>query len=134
MIFDYMQLYEVCDTSAIRDTASVAKLLANNRRWKLLYDPTSLIMKQNQDPFMRYWTLLKNFTGAIDLRDFKIGYGIKPVGYGDAKIKLTIDDCISIGYKGWFFLEPSLGRRHGSAVTKAETFALAYQALENLTT
>ncbi len=125
-------LYEVVDDSVYREPAEVAKFLSANRRWKFLYDPVQLIIKQNQNPFSRYWTLLKPFTAAVDLRDFKIGYGYKPVGLGDARMKLTVDEGLNGDYKGWYFFEPSLGRRHGSAVTKVETFKLALEALENI--
>jgi hypothetical protein len=114
--------------------AQVATLLSRFRRWRLLYDPVQLIIRQNQDPFLRYWTLLKSFTAAIDIRDFKIGYGFKPAGFGDAKISQTIQDVLKSDYKGWCFLEPSLGRRFGSATSKAETFKMALEALGVLMT
>lgn len=122
-------LYEMTETAALREPALVAKFLQANRRWRLLYDPVQLIIRRNQDPFTRFWTLLKNQTAAIDIRDFKIGIGYKPVGFGDAKMALTLAD---LAYKGWYYLEPALGRRYGPALTKAETFALAVDALENI--
>lgn len=125
-------LYEVTDESVYREPAEVAKLLSAFKRWKLLYDPVQLIIQQNQNPFSRYWTLLRNVTAAVDLRDFKIGYGYKPVGYGDARMKLTVQEGLVGNYKGWYFFEPSLGRKYGSAVTKEDTFKLALEALENL--
>lgn len=126
-------LYEIGDESVFREPTEVAKMMATHRRWRLLYDPVQLIIKQNQNPFAKYWTLLKSSIAAVDLRDYKIGYGYKPIGYGDAKMKLTVDAGLSGEYKGWYFFEPSLGRRYGSAVTKADTFKLAYEALENIT-
>lgn len=125
-------LYEIGDDSVVREPAEVAKFLSRFRRWRLLYDPVQLIIKQNQDPFSRYWTLLKASTAAVDLRDFKIGHGFKPAGFGDARIRLTVDEGLKGDYKGWYFFEPSLGRRYGSAVTKADTFKLALEALENI--
>ena len=125
-------LLEVSDDSAVRDPVQLAGLLAAFRRWKLLYDPAQLIIKHKQDPFQRYWTLLKSFVGAVDLRDFKIGHGFKPVGFGDARLRETVGEGLSGQFKGWYYLEPSLGRKHGSAVTRWETFQLAHEALENL--
>lgn len=127
-------LLELGDESAVRDPVAVAQLLAAFRRWKLLYDPAQLILRHKQDPFQRYWTLLKSFVAAVDLRDFKIGHGFKPVGFGDARLRETVAEGVSGQYKGWYYLEPSLGRKHGSAVTKWETFLLAHEALENLVT
>lgn len=125
-------LYEIIDDALFREPTEIAKLLSAHRRWKLLYDPVQLIIKQNQNPFSRYWTLLKGLTAAVDMRDFKIGYGYKPVGFGDARIRLTIEEGLKGTYKGWYFFEPSLGRRHGAAVTKTDTFKLAFEALENI--
>ncbi len=124
-------LYEIMDTAAINEPAAVATLLAKCRRWRLLYDPAQLIIRRNQDPFTRYWTLLKKFVAAVDLKEFKIGHGFKPLGYGDTKLKLVVQDS---GYGGWYFLEPALGRRYGSAASRAETFKFAFEALENLLT
>lgn len=125
-------LYEIVDESVVREPAEVAKALSTFRRWRLLYDPVQLIIKQNQNPFSRYWTLLRSFTAAVDLRDFKIGHGYKPAGFGDARMRLTVEEGLKGNYKGWYFFEPSLGRRFGSAVTKADTFKLALEALENI--
>ncbi len=125
-------LYEIGDQSPYREPADVARVLTAFRRWKLLYDPTQLIIRQNQNPFSRYWTLLKGQTAAVDVRDFKIGHGFKPAGFGDAKMRLTIEDGVKGVYKNWYFLESSLGRRYGQAVTREETFKLAYEALENI--
>lgn len=125
-------LYEVGDDAAIRDPVAIAELFASFRRWKLLYDPVQLILRHKQDPFQRYWTLLKSFVAAVDLRDYKIGHGFKPVGFGDAKVRLTVAEGLSGQFRGWYYLEPSLGRKYASAVTRWETFQLAFEALENL--
>ena len=111
-------ILEISEESAVYQPADVAGYLAKHRRWKLLYDPVQFIIRQRQEPFIRYWTLLKSFVAGIDIRDYKIGVGYKPVGFGDAQIKLVLDDSVKNGFAGWYFLEPSLGRRHGSAVTK----------------
>ena len=125
-------LLEVTDDGFLTEPATIAQFLSRFRRWRLLYDPVQLILRHNQDPFSRYWTLLKGFAAAIDLRDFKIGHGFKPPGFGDARVKLTLDDTTKTSYKGWYFLEPSLGRRFGGATTKQETFKMALEALDML--
>jgi hypothetical protein len=127
-----MPLYETTAESHLSQPAEVATLLSRYRRWRLLYDPVQLILKQNQDPFSRYWTLLKGFAAAMDVRDFKIGHGFKPAGFGDARIAQTLQDALQSGFQGWYFLEPSLGRRFGSAMTKRDTFKLALEALDVL--
>lgn len=123
-------LLEVTAESHLHKAPDVAKLLSTYKHWKLIYDPVQFILRQNQDPFVRYWTLLKSRVGAIDIRDVKIGRGFKPPGFGDAKIDLTIKDSLDSNYKGWFFMEPSLGRRHAHARTKKDTFQFALESLD----
>lgn len=123
-------LIEQSPDSHICKPTDVAQALTH--RCKLLYDPAVLIAKQNVDPFTKYWSLLKNNIAAIDIRDVKIGRGYKPPGFGDAKLDITIDDAITSNYNGWFIMEPSLGRRYGTAVTKAETFQYAIDGLDRI--
>lgn len=124
-------LFELPDTQVCKPTV-LAQLLSTHKNWRLLYDPASIIAKQNIDPFTRYWTLLKNHVSAIDIRDIKIGRGYKPAGFGDAKVNMTIKDAIHSNYNGWFIMEPSLGRKHGTAVTKGDTFQNALDGLEQI--
>ena len=98
----------------------------------VLYDPAQLIIKKNQNPFIKYWPLLKNRVCGIDIHDFKIGHGFKPVGHGDARLKETIDDAINDNYDGWFFIEPGLGKRFTTQSSKEEVFAANFQILNSL--
>lgn len=125
---------EITNETLIDGPVGIAQLLANHRRWKLLYDPAQFVTHQKQEPFSRYWTLLKSFVAAVDVRDYKVGIGFKPAGFGDSQIALTIKDIISTKHPSWLFLEPSLGRKHGSAVTRQDTFTMAMEALEIIVT
>lgn len=125
-------LLEIVSGSQIHSAPEVAQLLSKHKTWKLLYDPVSLIMKQNIDPFIRYWTLLKNHVAAVDVRDMKIGKGFKPAGFGDSKIDMTIVDALGSRYQGWFIIESSLGRKHGTEVTKSGTFKYALEGLDHI--
>jgi len=125
-------LLEITPKSHTHKATDIAQLLAKHTYWKLLYDPVSLILQTNIDPFIRYWTLLKNKTAAIDIRDMKIGKGFKPAGFGDSKIGMTISDALVSNYPGWFIIEPSLGRKHGQAVTKSNTFKYALEGLDQI--
>lgn len=125
-------LLEIVAGSQIHNASEIAQLLSRHKYWKLLYDPVALIMKQNIDPFIRYWTLLKSHAAVIDIRDMKIGKGFKPAGFGDSKINMTIRDAIESKYKGWFILEPSLGRKHGTDTTKSDTFEHALEGLDHI--
>ena len=124
--------YEIYSKSSVFKAAEVAKILSSHNNIKLIYDPAGLIIKYNFDPFIRHWSLLKNLIDIIDVRDLKIGKGFKVAGYGDSRIDMTIKDAIESGYAGWFALEPSLGRKHGSATTKSETFAFAVEGLDKI--
>jgi len=125
-------VYEITHDSAITAPSGVANQLAKHKRWRILYDPAQFILRQKQNPFIKYWTLLKSSVEAIDIRDIKIGKGFKPAGHGDSKIDYAVKDAINSGYKGWYIMEPSFGRRHGSALTKKDTFKMALNAFDVL--
>jgi len=127
---DVIPMFEITNDSYITKPTELITILTKHKRWKLLYDPVQFILKQNQDPFVKYWTLLKQFVVAIDVRDLKIGRGYKPPGLGDSKILQTVTDAINSDYHGWFFFEPSLGKRHSTALTKGDTFKLALLAFK----
>jgi sugar phosphate isomerase/epimerase len=125
-------VFEVTPDSHITSATELAELLKQYRRWRLLYDPAQFILKQNLDPFVKYWTLLKSSVGAIDVRDLKIGHGYKAVGMGNCRTMESSKDAVYSSYRGWFFMEPSLGRRHGSASTRQDVFKMACEAVHNL--
>lgn len=122
-------LYEITSDSTIFQATDAAKLLSSNKNIGLIYDAAGLILKHNFNPFIKHWPLLKSFTHIVDVRDVKIGHGYKVVGYGDTNIAMTITDAINCNYKGWFAIEPTLGRKFGSAITKQQTFAYAVEGL-----
>jgi len=122
---------EITHDSYLFSPVDIADKLNKHKKWKLLYDPAQFILRQKMNPFTKYWSLLKQNVVAIDVRDIKIGRGFKPAGFGDAKIDMTIKDSLN-NYRGWYIIEPSLGRRHGSAVKKEDTFKLALDAFENI--
>jgi hypothetical protein len=130
--FSIKPMFEITDDAWAMEPARAAAVLNQHKSWRLLYDPVQLIIKRKSQPFQKYWTLLKSSAAAVDLRDYRIGYGYKPVGFGDAQVKLLLDDCMGSSYKGWYFIEPSLGRRFGSHSTKSETFKAALEALDVL--
>lgn len=123
-------MLEITDDAQFREPAQVANLLSKFKRWKIQYDPVQIIIKRKIDPFVRYWSLLKDRVAAIDVRDYNVGRGFKPPGFGDAKITEVLEDAASSHYKGWLFVEPNLGRKYGEATTKADTFGLALEGLQ----
>jgi len=108
----------------------ISELLDAHPRWRFLYDPAQLVCRRNLDPFANYWTPLRDRTALVDLRDYKIGVGFRPVGLGDCRLLDTVKDANQRGYTGMFAIEPGLGRKFGSALTRDEVFKLAYTQLQ----
>lgn len=127
--YNITPLFEPTNDASLIQPADIATMLSKNQRWKLLYDPAQFLLKRNVNPFTVYWTLLQKYVAAIDVRDFKIGKGYKPPGFGDTKLTETLSDA-KRSFKGWLFMEPSLGRRYGTALSKSETFGLAMEGLQ----
>lgn len=125
-------LYEVTSDSVLFQAADIAKLLSQNTNLGLIYDAAGLIIKRSFNPYIKHWPLLKSNTDIIDIRDVKIGQGFKVAGHGDSKIDMTIKDAIESNYKGWFAIEPSLGRKFASATTKEQTFAYAVEGIDKI--
>ena len=124
-------LYEITSRSVIFDTIAVVRFMKANNI-SLIYDAAGILMKYKMNPFIKYWPLVKQFTAIIDVRDMKIGQGFKPVGYGDTNIDFTIRDALDTKYNGWFAIEHTLGRKHGSAVGVSQTFEHSVEALNKV--
>lgn len=130
--YNVVPLMEIVDNGAISEPADVASLLLKFKKWRLIYDPVQLILRRNINPHIKYWVLLKDSVEFIDVRDYKINKGFKPVGFGDSKIVDTVNDAISSNYKGWFVAEPTLGRKYGNVTSRSGTFGLAMEAINSL--
>lgn len=128
--YNVIPVYEVTNQSYIYKSVDLAVEFKELHRWKLQYDPAQLLVKQNIDPFVKYWVLLKNHVGVIDIHDYRIGHGHKPPGFGDAMLSLLLQDATKNGYKGLYVIEPALGRRYNVSLSKKETFAVAVESLE----
>lgn len=128
---DIIPVYEPTYSGYYWQPSDIAVTLTRFTTWRLLYDPAALICQKNIDPFVKYWSLLKKSVECIDLHDFKVGHGFKPPGYGDAKLGLTLQDASDF-FKGWYILEPSMGRRYGSHNGKSEIFKLALDTLNSI--
>ena len=103
--------FELSLSLPVIEPAGLASLLNKHKRWSVIYDPAVLIMQRKMDPFTRYWSLLKQKVSHFDIHDFLIGKSPRPPGHGDAKLDLTLADAIGSGYRGWYCLEPGMGRR-----------------------
>lgn len=125
-------MLEITDDAHVREPANLSNLLSKFGKFKIQYDPVQIIIKRKINPFIKYWSLLKSKAYAIDVRDYVVGKGFKPAGFGDAKIKETLEDARLSNFKGWLFLEPNLGRKYGSATNKSETFGLSLEGIKHI--
>ncbi len=126
--FNLTPILELEYTNNLEPT-EVVQLLLEHKRVKLLFDPAQFIIIKNQNPFIRYYVLLQKWVECIDIRDFKIGHGFKPAGFGDSRLSDLLKQSASCK---WLFLEPSLGKVLGSATGKENTFKIAWEAFLEL--
>lgn len=127
--FNVTPVIELNSKTSLYKIEEIKKQLDKFRRWKLHYDPAAIIVNHNINPHEKYYKVLRNNTAVIDIHDFKIGSGFKPVGYGDTRLRETLADK---EYYGWYIMEPNLGVKYGPALTKQDTFRLAVDALKNM--
>jgi sugar phosphate isomerase/epimerase len=125
-------LFEVSHQSAINEPAIIVQLMVKHKRWRLIYDPANLVMLRMVNPYLKYWSLLKNMVSYFDIHDHKTGDSARPPGHGDCGLDLTINDTLVSGYKGWYCMEPGLGRRYGDKLSRRETFEYAFQTFHQL--
>lgn len=86
--------------------------LINGVGIKLLYDPAQFMMKRGVDHFTAYWPELSKSVVAMDVHDYKIGVGHRPIGMGSAGF-----DRMARSFDGWWFLELGLGKPNGDKVS-----------------
>jgi sugar phosphate isomerase/epimerase len=132
--YNITPVYEITNECWYYNHIETIIKLISGTKWRLLYNPSQYLYKSNIDTYEHYYKTLKRHVDVISLQDYKHGFGCRPVGYGDAKIEKIINDCQVNNYRGWFVLEPMLGYRYGEALTRSQTFRLAYQSLQDLLT
>lgn len=130
--YDVVPLIEITNSGYSSDCVTLIKLLEKYKSIKLLYNPSALILDRNVDPFLKYWVLLSKFVALVNLRDFKVGVGFKPVGFGDAKLKAVVSDSLNSGGSHWFCLQPNLGSRFGSLSGRSSVFKSSVKALDSI--
>lgn len=118
-------LLEVTTESVPLDVEGVLAL-AKGARAKLLYDPAQFMMRQRVNPF-EFWDSLSGVTGAVDLHDYKIGRGHRPLGTGDAGLKELYSS-----FRGWRFIEIGLGKPSGDVVSSVNNLKAALDFIRGL--
>ena len=124
-------ILEMTDTMFIDTSDGLQKLLSSHKRIKLSYDPCRFMEKSNKNPHSKWFEPLKTSVYSITIRDFRTGSGFYPIGQGSTNIIKAIDEHILSGGKYAIF-RPSLGRRFGGTIGKAETFKLALEVFNKL--
>jgi hypothetical protein len=112
--------------------AEVAVMLQKRNIWGVHYDPGTIISRRRITPFTRYWTLLKNRIGSLDIHDYVSGVGPKWPGHGQAQLDITVNDAIISGFKGWYCLKPGMGRRYGTMSSRTEIFEHAFKLFKEM--
>jgi sugar phosphate isomerase/epimerase len=130
--YDVALLFEPELNSYYSHPASIAVVLNKHRRINLLFDPAMLVLRSKTNPFVKFWSLLKSRVSFIDIHDFKSRDSARPAGVGDAQLDAIVSDALASDFKGWFCIEPGLGKRYGDATTKDKTFLRALEAFESL--
>jgi len=125
-------VFEIDYSHCISSPAEIAQILQKFGGWSLLYDPAQLIAKRKVQPFTKYWSLLRDRISHFDIHDYSSGAGPKAPGHGDAQIDLALNDAVISGFKGWYCLEPGMGRRYNDISGKAAVFEYALGGLKAL--
>lgn len=126
-------ILEVDQKSHIFTGHLVVDLLNAHPGWGYLYDPVQLVAAQKQDPYERYWLVLKAKVSAVDLHDVKIGRGFVTVGNGDCYwAKTAIDIKATKSDNRWYFVEHGLGLQHRASMNKFQYAQQAITAINQL--
>lgn len=122
-------LVEIGYDSHIRETSMILDALSRHKRLKLLYDPSLLITKHKCNPYDKYWKYLFPIIGAVDIRDFQVGRGPRPLGMGDAKLKDTMSDLNNSQNDIQIFLEPNLDCKYSMTPDRDLALSVVIQQL-----
>ena len=98
---------------------------------RVLFDPVELLLKHNHNFIDGLFDPLINYISAVDIRDYKHGFGFKNIGFGSAQIK-SIVSKLGRDFNGWYFMEPNLGRRYGSIIGRSEIFKSAVESFKSV--
>lgn len=106
------------------------KILNISRRLHLCLDPVEIVLRYNIDIYDEYFKKYYNKIGALVVRDYKIGVGNRPVGYGSIRWREIFGHLDK--YNGWLIFKPSLGTRYNNLVNRGDIFKASYSAFVEL--
>ena len=125
-------VFEIDYRHCVSSPAEIVNILKKFGSWSILYDPAQLIAKRKIQPFTKYWSLLRDRISHFDIHDYTPGAGPRAPGHGDGQIDLTLNDAVISGFKGWYCLEPGMGRRYNDISGRAEVFEYALEGFKAL--
>lgn len=132
LLANVQPVFEIDYRHCINSPAEIAQILKQFTSWSLLYDPAHLVARRKVQPFTKYWSLLKERVSHFDIHDYAPGAGPRPPGHGNAQIDLTLNDAVISAFKGWYCLEPGMGRRYTNISGKKAVFEYALQGFKAL--
>ncbi len=100
--------------------------LLKSKRISLCFDPVEIIQRYNIDVKKNYLDEFFDRIGCFVLRDYKIGVGARPCGYGSMdypSLKHKFNN-----YTGWIFFRSILGDKYFNTHGKANVFRGAYSS------
>jgi sugar phosphate isomerase/epimerase len=127
-------VYEYKNQHEWRGLDKLIEIMQQNKTWRLIYDPSHYVNKQTIDPYDKYWMRIKEYVDIVDIHDYKTGVGHKPLGFGDCRLSDTLQDIKNNKKQCWVLIEPKLGRKHSTAITKSDSFMMAYKRFQEVMT
>lgn len=100
--------------------------LLKSRRVSLCFDPVEIIQRYNIDIRKNYLDDFFDRIGCFVLRDYKIGVGARPCGYGSMDYH-NLKHKFS-NYTGWVFFRSILGDKYFNMHGRANVFRGAYSS------
>lgn len=127
-------VYEYKNQQEWRGLERLIEVFRDNKAWRLIYDPSYYVSKQTIDPYDKYWLKIREYVDIVDIHDYKTGVGHKPLGFGDCRLSDTLQDIKNNKKQCWVLIEPKLGHRHSTAITKSDSFMMAYKRFQEVLT
>lgn len=101
-------------------------ILVLSKRLKINFDPVQYLMRVRTDPVETIFDPLRHQINVVDVRDYKIGVGVKSIGFGSVDWPALLKKLYSDKYSGWLAIKPTLGIMHGDVLGRESVFTHAF--------
>ena len=105
---------------------SIFDFMSISKRLSICFDPVEILMRYNIDVISEYFIPHFDKISNIVIRDYKVGVGNRPVGYGSINWNTIFSKLDK--YNGWLIFKPSLGTRYNDLVGRQQIFKAAYSS------